>query len=119
PSTPRRASRWTTSSTRPASCTSSSPGRRARASLKLSHFERLAPICVACRKGALGLSKVIQGSPKELEESLLECPECRHLFPIIDGIPLLARDVRRVISEQILSILQRTDLSERTLELLG
>lgn len=87
--------------------------------MKLSHFERLAPICAACRKGTLVLSKVEKGTPRELEEGLLECPECRHLFPVIDGIPVLARDLRRVLSEQVLGLLQRTDLSETSLGLIG
>jgi SAM-dependent methyltransferase/uncharacterized protein YbaR (Trm112 family) len=87
--------------------------------VKTGPFEKIAPVCPSCRKGALAVSKTVKGSPEEIEEGLLECRECHHLFPIIDGIPILARELRRVVSEQILNILQRTDLSETTLTLLG
>ena len=87
--------------------------------MKLAHFERLAPLCPSCRRGALKVSKTVRGDAREVEEGLLECSECQHLFPVIDGIPLLARDLRRVVSEQILGVIQRADLSETTLSLLG
>ncbi len=87
--------------------------------MKLAHFEQLAPICPSCRTGALGLAKVVAGTPRELEEGLLECGSCHHLYPVIDGIPLLVRDLRRLVGDQILSVMARTDLSETTLELLG
>jgi SAM-dependent methyltransferase/uncharacterized protein YbaR (Trm112 family) len=87
--------------------------------LKLAHFEQLRPICPVCRAGPLALARVVSGSPKELDEGLLECGSCHHLFPVIDGIPLLVRDLRRVVNDQILSVMARTDLSETTLSLLG
>jgi SAM-dependent methyltransferase/uncharacterized protein YbaR (Trm112 family) len=87
--------------------------------VKLGHFEALRPICPACRKGDIFLKQVIRGTSDEVEEGLLECRSCQHLFPVIEGIPLLVRDLRRMVSEQILSVLERDDLSETTLALLG
>ncbi len=87
--------------------------------MKLGHFETLRPICPACRKGDIFVKEVRAGAPEDVEEGLLECRSCQHLFPVIDGIPLLVRDLRRMVSEQVLSVLGRADLSETTLALLG
>ncbi len=87
--------------------------------MKLGHLEALRPICPVCRKGDLDISKVVKGSPRELEEGFLECKACRHLFPVIDGIPILVRDLRHMVSEQILGIVARDDLSETILGALG
>lgn len=87
--------------------------------MRLAHFERLAPICPGCRQGALFVSKVVKGTDAEVDEGLLECRKCQHLFPVLDGIPLLLRDLRRVVAEQLVGVIQRDDLSETTLGWIG
>jgi SAM-dependent methyltransferase len=89
--------------------------------MRVSHLESLRPVCPSCKTGSLVLSKTIRGEPADVIEGLIQCDDkaCQHEYPIIDGIPILIADLRRVVPEQILGILGRTDLSETTLALLG
>ena len=89
--------------------------------MRASHLEALAPICPSCKTGALALSQRIRGEPEDVIEGLIQCDNkaCQHEYPIIDGIPLLVADLRRLVPEQVLGILGRADLSETMLALLG
>jgi SAM-dependent methyltransferase/uncharacterized protein YbaR (Trm112 family) len=89
--------------------------------MKLAHFKALAPICPACRVAPVVIAEVIRGDAEDVQEGLLECssPGCQHLYPIVDSIPMLVADLRRAVSEQVVGILARDDLSERLMGLLG
>jgi SAM-dependent methyltransferase len=89
--------------------------------MKLRHFEALSPVCPHCRTGALRLTRRIRGEEDDVLEGLIECAnsECRHLYPIVDGIPLLVADLRSLIENQSLGLLLRQDLSERLLSVLA
>ncbi len=67
------------------------------------------------------MTQVLREDAEEILEGLLECtdPDCRHLYPVVDGIPILVGDLRRVVSEQILGILARDDVSETIMAVLG
>jgi SAM-dependent methyltransferase/uncharacterized protein YbaR (Trm112 family) len=84
-------------------------------------FEHIGPGCPACGTGRLGVRQELRAEGGEIVEGLIECHNsgCRHLYPIIDGIPILVRDLRRTVSEQVLGIMARTDLSETLLGLVG
>lgn len=54
-------------------------------------------------------------------EGMLHCSNaiCQREYPIIDGIPLIVRDIRGYLSENALQVVQRTDLCERIEGVLG
>jgi SAM-dependent methyltransferase/uncharacterized protein YbaR (Trm112 family) len=89
--------------------------------VKLLHFETLSPICSSCRTGALRIREVLRGTDREVLEGLIECenPVCQHLYPIVDGIPILVADLRNFVQNQTLSLLGRDDLSETMMALLA
>ena len=89
--------------------------------MKLRHLRELEPVCPRCREGPIAVSQVVRGDDATLDEGLLICrgPTCRQEFPVVDGIPILVRDVRRVVADQILAIASAGDLSEPVLALLG
>jgi SAM-dependent methyltransferase/uncharacterized protein YbaR (Trm112 family) len=54
-------------------------------------------------------------------EGVLHCSNegCRREYPILDGIPLLVANLRQYVSDNVLAIYGRRDLSELTESLLG
>jgi SAM-dependent methyltransferase len=89
--------------------------------VKLRHFEALSPICPSCRIGALRMTRKIRAGDGDLIEGLLECGnrECRHLYPVVDGIPILVADLRSFVQNQSLGLLGREDLSEEMVSVLA
>jgi SAM-dependent methyltransferase/uncharacterized protein YbaR (Trm112 family) len=89
--------------------------------VKLRHFETLAPICPHCRTGALRLTHQIRAAQDDVLEGLIECSnrECRHLYPIVDGIPILLADLRSFVQNQPLALLGREDLSGEMMSVLA
>jgi len=72
-------------------------------------------------ESALGLNLVLREEAEHIVEGIMHCssPTCQREFPIVDGIPLLVADLRRYVSENILSLSARRDLSEPMESLLG
>lgn len=94
--------------------------------MRLSHFEALQPVCPRCRwerelNSPLKLVNIISQDEDNIIEGLLHCsdPECRLEFPIIDGIPIIVRNVRQYISDNLFHITARNDLSDKIQSLLG
>lgn len=89
--------------------------------MKTRHLDALSPICPSCRTGSLKVREEIQAREGDVLEGLIECQnhECRHLYPIVDGIPILFADLRTFVQNQTLALLARDDLSERMLALLA
>ena len=54
-------------------------------------------------------------------EGVLVCsnPQCQCEYPIIDGVPIIVAQVRTYVSQGILPIITRTDLSDTMESLLG
>jgi SAM-dependent methyltransferase/uncharacterized protein YbaR (Trm112 family) len=89
--------------------------------VNLALLESLGLVCPGCKTGKLQVSRAIRKDGDDLVEGILGCTHqpCQGEFPVIDGIPLLARDVRRVVTEQLTNILARDDLSETVRALVG
>jgi len=89
--------------------------------VKTRHLDALSPICPSCRTGSLELREEIRERDGHVLEGLIECRnlECRHLYPIVDGIPILFADLRSFVQNQTLALLGRDDLSERMMALLA
>lgn len=82
------------------------------------HFETLQPVCPVCRAGdvglhALGIAEVCKETQGHIIEGLLHCRNlnCQHEYPIIDGIPIIVRDVRSYLADNYAQICSRTDFS--------
>lgn len=90
--------------------------------MRLTHFERLKPLCPQCREGSpLDVRFVLREEQETVFEGILVCSnsQCRCEYPIIDGIPIIVADVRTYVSQGILPIIARTDLSDTMESLLG
>lgn len=94
--------------------------------MKIQHFEKLSPICPCCRRiygnnFTLKIGAVEKEKNNNIQEGILTCPNeaCLREFPIIDGIPLIIDDLRQYISQNILSIVKRHDLSSLIESIIG
>ena len=94
--------------------------------MRVRHFETLRPVCPVCRApgepgSTLRIAQVARESGGHILEGVLHCPNsnCLREFPIIDGIPLLVANIRQYISDNILSIQGRGDLSEVIESMIG
>jgi SAM-dependent methyltransferase/uncharacterized protein YbaR (Trm112 family) len=94
--------------------------------VRLRHFETLRPLCPVCQAGKgpalpLKVGTVSREEDGHLLEGVLQCvnPSCLREYPIIDGIPLLLLNIREYISNNILGIYARRDLTPLTESLLG
>lgn len=94
-------------------------------SIKQLHFETLKPLCPTCRSVGRDSLLEIRSSLKEGKDSLIEgilvCayPQCLSEYPVIDGIPIIVANLRTYISQNMLPILCRDDLSDTMESLLG
>lgn len=86
--------------------------------MRRSHFESLRPVCPVCRTSAgpsafLGIGQIISEEDGHILEGVLHCTnrDCLREYPIMDGIPLIVANIRQYVSDQILSIYGRQDLS--------
>jgi SAM-dependent methyltransferase len=94
--------------------------------VRREHFEELKPVCPVCRTGdgtahALKLAHVETEEKGHIIEGALHCSnnQCQREFPIIDGIPVIVANIRHYLSEQILNVFSRNDLSAYTESILG
>jgi SAM-dependent methyltransferase len=85
--------------------------------LRRRHFEAFRPVCPHCaaqgRPGrALLLAQVLAEADDTITAGVLHCPEpaCQLEFPIIDGIPVIVADLRRLFSDRGVELLVRGDL---------
>ncbi|QEG01470.1 hypothetical protein Mal15_55460 [Stieleria maiorica] len=69
----------------------------------------------------LDLATVIKEVDDHIVEGLLHCSDrnCQREYPIIDGVPLIIRDIRSYLSDNLFQVCQRTDLSETIESVLG
>jgi SAM-dependent methyltransferase len=95
--------------------------------VKYRHFEAFRPVCPVCRDSEsqtafpLRLASVLRTRGETVLEGTLHCtnPACLREYPIIDGIPIIVPAIRSYVSENLLAILSRTDLTEPIESLLG
>lgn len=90
--------------------------------MKRGHFERLSPRCPACASRApLAVLREARGDLASLEEGALVCTHaaCRREFPVIDGMPLLVRDLGLHVRDQWTALAGREDLAAETESALG
>jgi SAM-dependent methyltransferase len=99
-----------------------------RTSVRLSHFTAFAPVCPVCarvcaRTGRpapnLVIAAVAAGSAAEITAGTLHCPGCRHEYPVVDGIPLIVPELRRLLGERGIELLLRDDLDAASESLIG
>lgn len=89
------------------------------------HFQTLKPLCPVCRLALrefpLEIGKAIKANGDCLQEGILVCSnaQCRSEFPVIDGIPIILANLRNYVSQSILPLLSRGDLSATMESLLG
>ena len=93
--------------------------------IKPLHFEKLKPLCPVCRlagrESFLGLGTVLKEKKGSILEGILSCsnPQCLSEYPVIDGIPVIKADLRSYISQNIIPVLCRDDLTDTMESLLG
>jgi SAM-dependent methyltransferase len=69
----------------------------------------------------LVLGSELAATAEEVEAGILHCSneECRHEYPILDGIPLIVPELRRLLAERGVELLLREDLDPSLESLLG
>lgn len=89
------------------------------------HFQTLKPLCPVCLAGngefPLEIGAAIKGNSDDLREGILICSNgrCRSEFPVLDGIPVILANLRSYVSQNVLPLLARCDLSDTMESLLG
>ncbi len=94
--------------------------------MRRGHFETLRPVCPVCGAGSntgfpLRIAQVVREEDAHVIEGILHCTNqnCLREYPILDGIPLIVANIRQYVSENILALHGRRDLSDVTESLLG
>jgi SAM-dependent methyltransferase/uncharacterized protein YbaR (Trm112 family) len=98
--------------------------------MRRTHFEYFDPVCPVCarRNGAsrkLVLAEIYSGggsgNDDDVEAGILHCSDarCRHEYPIIDFIPVIVPDLRRLMSERGVDLMTRCDLDPALESLIG
>jgi SAM-dependent methyltransferase/uncharacterized protein YbaR (Trm112 family) len=86
----------------------------------------LRPVCPVCRTGndkgfVLRLAHAQREEEGHILEGALHCTnaDCLREYPIVDGIPLIVTNIRQYVSDNILPICARRDLSDFAESMLG
>lgn len=93
--------------------------------IRILHFEKLTPLCPVCRaagvESLIEIRQVLKQDGDIIKEALLACKNssCLSEYPVIDGIPVIVPNLRSYISQNVLPVLGRDDLSDRMESLLG
>ena len=80
--------------------------------MRRSHFDAFAPLCPVCMRGGqiskpLILSLIVAETARGIDSGILRCaqPDCQHEYPIIDGIPIIVPELRRLLSDRGVELL--------------
>ena len=94
--------------------------------IKPLHFETLRPVCPRCKQAEghhfpLEIRSALKQGRDSIIEGILVCPnkQCLSEYPVIDGIPIIVADLRSYVSQNIISVLRRYDLTDTMESLLG
>ena len=92
--------------------------------MRLAHLAAFAPRCPVCLRNGLtptplALGAVAVRTETEIVQGVLLCPDCQHEYPVIDRVPVIVADLRRVLSERGLEMMLRDDLNPALESLLG
>ena len=92
--------------------------------MRLRHFEAFAPVCPVCAGAGraaprLVLAHVFARTDDAIVAGMLHCPACQHEYPVIDGVPAIVPDLRRLLSDRGLEMMLRDDLDPALESLLG
>jgi SAM-dependent methyltransferase/uncharacterized protein YbaR (Trm112 family) len=92
--------------------------------MRLSHFEAFAPICPVCARAGRAASRLVLAAATDRTDTdvrtgTLHCPACQHEYPVLDGIPIISPDLRRLLAERGIELLVRDDLDEAMESLIG
>jgi SAM-dependent methyltransferase len=94
--------------------------------VRLRHFEAFRPLCPHClRTGAgpqpLVVARVAAERDGDILTGVLHCPNqaCQHEYPILDGLPLIVPELRRLLSERGIELMLRDDLDPGLESLFG
>lgn len=93
--------------------------------MRRRHFEELAPVCPTCRRpeaaAPLAIAAVFAEAEDDIEQGILLCQNaaCLREYPIIDGIPIIIREIRDYLARHQLAVFARDDLAAPLETLLG
>ena len=94
--------------------------------MRRRHFEALRPVCPVCRAVdgngfSLHIAQVAHEQDEHIIEGALHCSNqnCLREYPIVDGVPLIVANIRQYVSENVLVIYGRRDLSDFVESMLG
>ena len=94
--------------------------------MRRQHFETLRPVCPVCSEATgqshdLKLALVAKEVGEHIIEGLIHCSNvnCQREYPIIDGIPLIIKDIRSYLADNQFQVCQRTDFSSTIESVLG
>ena len=65
------------------------------------------------------LAHVAARTDEAILAGTLHCPDCQHEYPIIDGVPVIVPELRRLLSERGLEMLLGDDLDPSLASILG
>lgn len=89
----------------------------------IDRFERLGPLCPACRlRGAeepLRIALVEIERAGDVEAGLLACDSCGTEYPVLDGVPVIVPDLSRYVQDNLFYLLIRGEFPAGVAGLIG
>jgi SAM-dependent methyltransferase/uncharacterized protein YbaR (Trm112 family) len=95
--------------------------------VRRAHFDAFAPVCPRCaRAGELARLTIAalrrcSEDGDDILDAVLHCPrpQCRHEYPVIDGLPVIVPELRRLLTDRGVELLLRGDLDPVLESLIG
>jgi SAM-dependent methyltransferase len=93
--------------------------------MRRGHFEAFAPVCPRCARAGvtarLTIATLLRADGDDIQDAVLLCPrpECRHEYPVIDGLPIIVPDLRRLLADRGVELLLRDDIDPVLESLVG